>query len=58
MIEILATIALVGLFVYLVTSYIPMPAAFSNAIYIVAVVGLLFYLLWAFGLWHGHPRHF
>jgi len=53
MISLIVTIALVGLIVYLVTAFIPMPPQFQKAIYIVASVGLLLYLLYAFGLWNG-----
>lgn len=53
MIELIVTIAIVGLVVYLITTFIPMPAQFQKAIYIVAAVGLLLYLLSAFGLWSG-----
>lgn len=53
MIELIVTIALVGLVVYLITTFIPMPAQFAKAIYVVAAVGLLLYLLSAFGLWNG-----
>lgn len=53
MIEIIIAIALVGLVVYLITTFIPMPAQFQRAIYVVAGVALLLYLLSALGLWHG-----
>jgi hypothetical protein len=52
-ISLIVTIAIMGLVVYLVTTFIPMPAPFKKAIYVVAAVGLLFYLLYAFGLWDG-----
>jgi hypothetical protein len=53
MIGLIITIAIVGLVVYLVTTFIPMPDVFRKAIYIVCAVGLLLYLLYAFGLWDG-----
>lgn len=53
MISVIVTIAIVGLVVYLITTFIPMPPQFHKAIYIVAAVGLLLYLLYAFGLWNG-----
>lgn len=59
MITIIIDIALVGLIVYLVTTFIPMPQKFRQAIYIVAGVGLLLWLLNYFGIWAGFdlPRH-
>lgn len=53
MISLIVTIAIVGLIVYLITTFIPMPAQFQKAIYVVAAVGLLLYLLSALGLWNG-----
>ena len=53
MIEVIVTIALLGLLVYLITTLIPMPPQFHKAIYIVAGVCLLLYLLHVFGLWKG-----
>lgn len=53
MISVIISIALVGLIVYLVTTFIPMPPQFQKAIYIVCAVGLLLYLLNYFGLWSG-----
>lgn len=57
MISLIVTIALVGLVVYLVTTFIPMPPPFRAAILIIAGVGLLLYLLSFFGLWDGLPAH-
>lgn len=61
MITLIISIALVGLVVWAVTTYIPMPPPFKAAIYVLATVGLLLYLLNYFGVWHGdlfpaHPR--
>jgi sulfite exporter TauE/SafE len=53
MISLIVSIALVGVIVYCLTTFIPMPAPFQKAIYIVASVGLLLYLLQYFGLWNG-----
>ncbi len=52
LIELLLTIALVGLFVWALTTLIPMPAQFKNAIYVVCVVALVLYVLSAFGMLH------
>ncbi len=60
MIEIIVTIALVGLVVWAITTLIPMPPRFAQAIYVLAVVFLVLYLLNAFGLYsfgsHGRVR--
>ncbi len=53
MISILVAIAITGLVVYLITSFVPMPEPFKRAIYAVAAVCLLLYVLSALGLWHG-----
>lgn len=50
MIALILTIALAGLVVYLITTFIPMPPMFKNVIYIIAGICLLFYLLQAFGV--------
>ncbi len=51
MIELLITIALAGLAVWAVTTYIPMPAPFRTAILVIASVCLLLYLLDWFGVY-------
>ncbi len=60
MIEIIVTIALVGLVIWAVTSLIPMPPKVTQAIYVLGVVFLVLYLLNAFGLYsfgsHGRVR--
>lgn len=54
LIEIILTIALLGLIVWAVTTFIPMPEKFKQVIYVVAGV---FLLLWLIGLLTGHaPR--
>lgn len=57
MVLIIVTIAIVGLLVYLITSFIPMPAQFRTAIYAVAGVCLLLYTLNVLGLWNGLGLH-
>lgn len=50
LLELVLIIAIVGLFVWAITTLIPMPPPFKTAIYVVCVVGLVMYLLSAFGL--------
>jgi hypothetical protein len=49
-------IAIVGLVVWLITTYIPMDPKFKTLIYVVAIVVLLLYLLQAFGLIGGSVK--
>lgn len=53
MIGLIITIALLGLIVWAVTTYIPMPPPFKTAIYVIAVICLILYVLSAFGLLGG-----
>jgi predicted membrane channel-forming protein YqfA (hemolysin III family) len=50
MIALIVTLAVVGLLVWLITTYIPMPPLFKTAIYIVAAICVIFYILRVFGL--------
>jgi hypothetical protein len=50
MLTLILTIAIVGLVVWFITTYIPMPAAFRTAIIAIAALFLLLYVLGAFGL--------
>jgi hypothetical protein len=50
MIELIVSIALVGLLVWAVTTLIPMPEQFKKAIVVIAVVFVMIYALKAFGL--------
>ena len=52
MIELLLVIAIAGLIVWFVTTYVPMPPPFRAAIVVVAAICLLVYVLQAFGLIH------
>lgn len=52
MLSLIIFIALVGLIVWALTTYIPMPPAFRTAILVIAAVCLLFYVLNAFGVLH------
>lgn len=51
MISLIVTIALVGLLVWAITTLIPMPQPFRTAIYVLAVVFLVLYVLNALGLY-------
>jgi len=53
MIGLIIFIALMGLLVWAVTTFIPMPASFKTAIFVVAVVILILVVLNAFGLLSG-----
>ncbi len=50
MIELIVTIAILGLIVWAITTLIPMPENFKKAIYIIALVCLLIFVLRAFGI--------
>lgn len=54
--ELLIMIAVAGLLVWALTTLMPMPAAFKNAIYVIAVVCLVLYVLQTFGLLNGLPH--
>ena len=51
MIELVVTIAVVGLIVWAIVTYIPMAPAFKRAIIIIAIVCLAIFVLRSFGLW-------
>lgn len=50
MIGLILSIALLGLVVYLVTTYIPMPPIFKTVIYVLVAVILIIYIMRVFGL--------
>lgn len=50
MLSVIITIAVVGLIVWLITTYIPMNDTFKKIIIAVAVILVVLYLLNAFGL--------
>jgi hypothetical protein len=61
MVEFIVAVALAGLFVWAITTLIPMPAPFRKVILVVAVVALVLYALDYFGLvgddwWHYHAH--
>ena len=50
MIALILVLALVGFLVYAITTYIPMPPIFKNAIIVIVVIILILYLMRAFGI--------
>lgn len=50
MLSLIITLALLGLIVWAITTYIPMPPVFKTVIYIVAAVCLIMLLMRAFGV--------
>jgi predicted membrane channel-forming protein YqfA (hemolysin III family) len=50
MIALIITLALVGLIVYLITTYIPMPPIFKTVIYVIVAVVLILYLMKVLGI--------
>jgi len=50
LVQLVILIAVIGLIVYLVTRYVPMPPAFKTAIYVICAIALLIYVLTLFGL--------
>lgn len=56
LLEVIVMIALAGLFVWAITTLVPMPEQFKRVIYVVTVVFLVLYVLRAFGLIHSFGR--
>ncbi len=50
MLSLILTLALVGCLVYLITTYIPMPAVFKTAIYVICAVVIIVYLMRVLGI--------
>ncbi len=50
LLELIIYIAVMGLIVWAVTEFVPMPPKFKQAIYIIAVVVLVLFVLSQFGL--------
>lgn len=55
MISIVVTLAVIGLVLWLIETYIPMDAGIKRLIHIVAVVAVVLWLLQVFGVWSGGP---
>lgn len=45
-------LALVGFILWLITTYIPMPAPFKNVITVIVIIALIIYLLQHFNILH------
>jgi hypothetical protein len=50
MIQLIFTITLLGLLVWAIVTYIPMPELFKKAIMVIAVICLILYLIGVFGI--------
>ena len=50
MISLILILAIVGFVVYLVTTYVPMPAIFKTIIYVIIAIFLIIYLMQVFGI--------
>lgn len=50
MIGLILTLAFVGLIVYLIITYIPMPAVFRTIILVIVAICLILFLMNAFGI--------
>jgi len=50
MLGLILTLALVGLIVYLIVTYIPMPQPFKTIILVIVAVCLILYLMGVFGI--------
>jgi len=50
MIGLILTLALLGLIVWLITTYVPMPPIFKTIIYVIVAVVLILYLMSIFGV--------
>jgi hypothetical protein len=50
MLALILTLALIGVVVYLIETYLPMPAPFKVAINVIVVVVVVLYLIQLFGL--------
>lgn len=49
LISFIILVAVVGLIVYLLTTFIPMPPAFKTVIYVIAIIVLIVFLMQAIG---------
>lgn len=54
MISLILTLAVVGMIVWAVVTYIPMPDGFRKVIIVVAIVCVAIYVLYAFGFSGAH----
>lgn len=56
MIQLIIEIALLGMFVWAITTLIPMPPKFAQVIQVFAAAAAVLWVLSYFGLFHGLPR--
>jgi hypothetical protein len=54
LIAIIVTLAIIGVLLWLVNMYIPMPDAIKKIINVVAVIAIILWLLNVFGVLHGN----
>ncbi len=56
MLQLIVSIALIGLFCWALTTVVPMPPRFSRVIEVLAIVIVVILVLQSFGLGYGFPR--
>jgi hypothetical protein len=56
MIQLIIGLALIGFLVYLIVTYIPMPAPIKNLIMVIVVVCVILWLLQVFGVYDLGPQ--
>jgi hypothetical protein len=57
MIEVLVTLVVVGVILWLVNTYVPMAAPIKTVLNVLALLFVLLWLLRVFGVLHGGPLH-
>ncbi len=50
LIELIVYIALIGLLVWAITTFVPMPGSYKRAIHVIAIVVLVIFVLGVFGI--------
>ena len=53
LISLVVVLVILGLALYLIETYVPMPSPFKVVLRVVVVLALVLYLLQVFGLWRG-----
>jgi hypothetical protein len=53
LISLIVVIVILGLALYLIETYVPMPPPFKLVLRVIVILALVLYLLTAFGLWRG-----
>jgi len=54
LIAIIITLAIIGVILWLVNTFIPMPGSIKKIINIVTIIAIILWLLNVFGVLHGH----